>query len=83
MAFFIINLTLKFGAVRLYSGVANLALNCDCSNSFDFRDMAFFMIFSFFFQNLRYKKLSEHQFLNPIVGCCLGKIRVGKSGVPL
>ena len=67
-----------------YSGVANLASKCDCSNSFGFREIAFSMIFSFFFSKiLDIKKLSEHQFLNPIVGCCLGKIRGGKSGVPL
>ena len=32
------------------SGVVNPAFNCDCSNCFGFRGIAFFMIFSIFFQ---------------------------------
>ena len=35
----------------------------------------------FFSKKFRYKEINEHQFLNPIVGCCQGKIRAGKSGV--
>ena len=42
-----------------------------------------FYYFLFFFSKILdiKKKLSENQFLNPIVGCCLGKIRGGKSGL--
>ena len=54
----------------------------DCSNLFSFREIEFFMIFSFFCQeNLDIKKLTEFQFLNPIVGCCQGIFRGCKSGV--
>ena len=57
--------TQSLGVVRVHSGVANLESIYDGSNSFGFRDMAFFMIFScFFFQKnldikkIRYKKLT-------------------------
>ena len=43
--------TLKWGAARVHSGVANLASKCDCSNSFGFPEMAF-VIFSFFFSKI-------------------------------
>ena len=53
-------LNLIVGSVRVQSGVTNLESKYDCSNSFGFRELAFFMIISisFFFQkNLDIKKL--------------------------
>ena len=42
---------LKWDAVKVYSGVVNLASKYECSNCFGFRDMAFFFVFflQFFF----------------------------------
>ena len=51
-------LTLLLGAVRVHSGVANLASNSHFSNPCSFRDMTFFMIFSKKLQKLRFKKFS-------------------------
>ena len=50
---------------------------------FAFREMAFFMIFLmvFFSKKKTYKKLTELEFLNLIVGCCHGTVRGCKSGV--
>ena len=45
---------------------------------FAFREMAFFMIFLmvfFFKKKNRYKKLTELEFLNLIVGCCHVTVR--------
>ena len=49
---------------------------------FDFREMAFFMIFFiFFFKKTDIKKLNELEFLNLVVGCCQGTVTGCKSGV--
>ena len=73
---------LYWGAISVYSGVANLASKCDCSNPFIFRDMEFFMIFSCFFiqknldiKKIKYNKLTELEFPHPIVGCYQGTFR--------
>ena len=43
----------------------------------------FYVFFSSFSENLDIKKLTELQFLNPIVGWCQGTFRSCKSGVQL
>ena len=48
-----ISQTLYWGAVRVHSEVANRESNSDCSNPFDFRDMAFFMIFHVSFKKIK------------------------------
>ena len=51
--------------------------------SFNFSRYGVFIFFFlvFFFKKLRYKKLTELEFLNIILGCCQGNIRGGKSGL--
>ena len=66
--------TLWWSAIRVRSRAGSLASIYDCSIFFGFREMAFFNdLFFFFFKKLRYKKLTELEFLNPIVGCYQGK----------
>ena len=50
--------TLLWGAVRVQSGVANLESWYDCSNSFGFREMAFFL--NFFSKKIKYKKIEPN-----------------------
>ena len=50
-----ISSTVMWSAIRVYSGVANLASKYDNSNPLIFRDMAFLcFFFKFFFKKLRY-----------------------------
>ena len=51
-----ISQTLYWGAVRVHSESANRESKSDCSNPFDFRDMAFFMIFHVSFKKIKIKK---------------------------
>ena len=62
--------TLLWGAVRVHSGVANLASKYDCSNPLFFRDMAFlcFYFYFFFFKKLRYKKTNRTWISQPYSG---------------
>ena len=72
--------TLLWVAIRVPSRAANLASKYDCSNPYAFRrDWRFF-----FFKNVRDKKLTEFEFLNPIVRCywdtrksCKSSVQVG------
>ena len=56
VCYFFLLLHLKWGAISVHSRATNLASNSDCSNSYGFRDIAFFMIFRFFPKNLDIKK---------------------------
>ena len=79
--FKIISLIVGYG-LGINSGVENFLSHYDCSNPVGIRDMAFFlMCFSFFFQKFRYKKLTELEFLSPIVWCCHGTLRSCKPSV--
>ena len=72
-------------AIRVPSRAANLASKYDCSIPYAFRrDTAFFVIFHFFFSKKLDKKLTEFEFLNPIVRCfwdtrksCKSSVQVG------
>ena len=64
--------------VSVLSGVAKLASDYGCSNSFSFRDMTFFWIF--FIRKIRYKK--NHKTWNTIsvVRLCQGTLRSCEFG---
>ena len=80
-------LNLIVGCCQSTARACKSGVQYDYSNLFGFREIPFFMIISFFFKKifrykkLRYKKLTELDFLNLIVGCCQGTFRGCKSGV--
>ena len=68
-------LTLLLGAVRVFSGVANLASNSHFSNPCSFRDMTFFVIFSKIFKNLDFKKFTKLEITISAVRLSQGTLR--------
>ena len=63
----ILNPVVGRGAIRVLSGVANLASHYDCSDPCSFRDITFVVIF---FKKLELFFCSKFEFLYPVVGCC-------------
>ena len=69
----------KIWALRLLSGVANLASKFECSKPFSFRDTTSAYDFFKIYKEIRYKNLVNVEILNPVFGCCHGSCRGCKT----
>ena len=71
------------GAAKVFSGVVNLASNCECSNLVSFPDMTFFYdFFKNFQRKLVFKNFQNFQDVNPVVENCEGTV-IGLQILPL